>query len=162
MFYEKVFKALNKARVKYLVVGGIAVNLHGVPRMTQDLDLLVELSPENVKKLVKTFKTLGYKSRLPVNPELLSDQTIRNDWINKKNMKVFSFYHKHIPVQEIDILVTSPVKFEDAVKRKVIKRAGNFIILLGSINDIIKMKKKAGRDRDLSDIAMLEILKKEK
>jgi tRNA nucleotidyltransferase/poly(A) polymerase len=91
MFYEKVFRALNKAGVRYLVAGGIAVNLHGIPRMTQDLDIIVELTPANVRKLVKVLTLLGYRCKLPVNPELISDPAIRHQWINEKNMKVFNF-----------------------------------------------------------------------
>ncbi|MEK7449909.1 MAG: hypothetical protein AAB019_10575 [Planctomycetota bacterium] len=161
MFYEKVFRALNKARVKYAVAGGIAVNLYGVPRMTQDLDLLVELSAINIKKLTMVLKSLGYHSRLPVNPELIADPIIRKQWITKKNMKVFSFYHHRIPIQEIDLLVTAPLKINETLKRKVIKRAGNLLIPLVPILDLIKMKEKAGRAVDLSDIQMLKtVIKK--
>jgi len=160
VFYETVFLALNKARVKYLVAGGVAVNLYGVPRITQDLDCLVELTTTNVKKLVRVLKSLGYRPRLPVNPELLADTVIRRQWINQKNMKVFTFYHRQQPVQEIDILVTAPVKPEAALKRKVVKRAGKLGIPLVALSDLIKMKKHAGRPKDLSDIAMLKILQK--
>jgi hypothetical protein len=161
MFYEEVFKAFNKARIKYLVAGGLAVNLYGVPRMTQDLDCLVDLGPENIKKLLKALKSLGYVSRLPVNPELISDPAVRKEWITRKNMKVFSFYHRRIPVQEIDILITAPVNIELALKKKTIKRAGKLVIPLVSLRDLIKMKRKAGRLTDLSDIKMLKMLPKE-
>lgn len=138
------------------------MNLHGIPRMTQDLDLLVVLTQDNVKKLVKVLKSLGYRSKLPLNPELIADPFTRHQWITEKNMKVFSFYHHRIPVQEIDILVTAPVKPEQALKRKITKRARNLLIPIVAISDLIKMKKKAGRTTDLSDIAMLNSLAKEK
>lgn len=159
MFYEKVFRALNKARVKYAVAGGIAVNLYGVPRMTQDLDLVVELTADNVKRLVQVIMSLGYRPRLPVNPELIANPIIRKQWITEKNMKVFSFYHKDVPVQEIDILVTVPTRVGNVLKRKVVKLAGNLRIPLVAISDLIKMKEKAGRDVDLSDTRMLKMLK---
>jgi len=162
MFYEKVFRALNKAGVRYLVPGGIAVNLHGIPRMTQDLDIIVELTPANVRKLVKVLTLLGYRCKLPVNPELISDPAIRHQWINEKNMKVFNFYHKDIPVQEIDILVTAPVKVESAFKRAIVKRAGKLVIPLVGLKDLIKMKEAAGRPQDLSDIQMLKLFLKAK
>ena len=43
MFYEKIFRQFKLEDIHYLVVGGIAVNLYGVPRATQDLDLMIEL-----------------------------------------------------------------------------------------------------------------------
>jgi hypothetical protein len=65
MFYEEVFRELNKSEVLYLVIGGIAVNLYGVPRVTQDLDLLVDMGKENLKRLVKALENIGYHPKLP-------------------------------------------------------------------------------------------------
>ena len=50
MFFEKIFKALNENNVKYLVIGGAAVNLHGYVRVTHDLDLFIALNESNIKK----------------------------------------------------------------------------------------------------------------
>lgn len=55
MYYEDVFSELNKSKVKYLVTGGVALNLHGIPRMTADLDLMVDSKRGNLMKLVKAF-----------------------------------------------------------------------------------------------------------
>ena len=63
MFYEKVFKELNKRKVRYVVIGGIAVNLYGIPRFTRDLDLAVDLSEKNLTRLISTMNSLGYKPR---------------------------------------------------------------------------------------------------
>ena len=127
-----------------------------------DLDCLVELSPANIKKLVRVLKALGYKPRLPVNPELLADPAVRQQWINKKRMKVFSFYHHRQPVQEIDILIITPINTKQALKRRVTKRAGNLVIPLVNIVDLIKMKQKARRAVDRSDIKMLKMLQKDR
>ena len=48
MLYEQLFKGLHTHRIRYLVVGAVAVNLHGIPRMTADLDVMVDLEKENV------------------------------------------------------------------------------------------------------------------
>jgi tRNA nucleotidyltransferase/poly(A) polymerase len=55
VFYEKVLRRLNRRGVKYVVAGGIAVNLHGVPRATADLDIVVEMSDTNIRKLVRVM-----------------------------------------------------------------------------------------------------------
>jgi hypothetical protein len=69
MILVKVFQALNKRRVRYLVAGGVAAVLYGNPRFTKDLDLFVDFDENNLKKLVRTFKFLRFTPRIPVKPE---------------------------------------------------------------------------------------------
>lgn len=63
---ERALQALNSAGVRYLVVGGVAVVLHGHLRTTADLDLVVQLERENVLKAVRALAGLGYRPRAPV------------------------------------------------------------------------------------------------
>lgn len=160
MIYEQIFKCLNNAKVKYLVAGGMAVNLHGIPRVTQDLDILVDLSPDNIKNLAEALKGIGFFPRVPVNPLLIADPNVRNEWITKKNMKVFCFYNGKMPMYEIDVFLIIPVDIKKAFKKAVIKNAGDIPIPLVSIDDLIEMKKQAGRPQDLWDIEMLKALQK--
>lgn len=67
MFYENVFRALNERKVKYIVIGGIALNLHGIPRAAADLDLMVELSEDDLKKIAEALKSLNFKPKAPVS-----------------------------------------------------------------------------------------------
>lgn len=160
MFYERVFRALNRAKVRYVVVGGMALNLHGIPRVTHDLDLLPDLVTTNLEKLVSELTSLGFKPRLPVAPEQLCDEAIRDQWIKEKSLVAFTFT-KNNGLEEIDILITSPVSFKHAEKYRVIKRAGNLRIPLISVADLITMKSEANRSVDQWDIRMLKKLKKD-
>ena len=63
---EKLFLTLNKARVRYLVVGGLAVLAHGYLRMTRDIDLVIALDGDNPKRDLECFAELGYQPNLPV------------------------------------------------------------------------------------------------
>jgi hypothetical protein len=163
MYYEEIFRQLNEANADYLVAGGMAVNLHGVPRLTQDLDLLPDLSEGNLLKIVKILDELGYRPRIPEKPSLFADAAVRERWKNEKNMKVFSFFHRELPYQEIDLMFDVPVSFEEAVQNKIVKRAADLVIPLVSIPDLIRLKEAAGRKQDMSDIRMLrEILKLER
>ncbi len=163
MYYEEIFRKLNDANADYLVAGGMAVNLHGVPRLTQDLDLLPDLSEDNLLKIVGILDDLGYLPRIPEKPSLFADPAIRERWRNEKNMKVFSFFHRELPFQEIDLMFDVPVSFEEASRNKIVKRAADLVIPLVSIPDLIRLKEAAGRKHDLSDIRMLqEILKLER
>jgi len=160
MYYFEVFNALYLAKVKYLVVGGLAVNLHGVPRITYDIDIIISTDRNNVLKLNKVLNNLGYIPRLPINPNDIADNKILKDWIENRNLKAFSFYHKKDNYKIIDIVLVHPLNFNDAFKNKIVKNVKNIEIYLASINDVVKMKEFSGRPQDLSDIIKLNKIKK--
>ncbi len=72
--FQTIFKEFNGLRIDYLVVGGLAVNFHGVPRMTYDIDLMILLEPENILKLVMKLTQWGYKPKVPIDPKDLADE----------------------------------------------------------------------------------------
>lgn len=78
---EKVLGALGRADVRYLVVDGVAVVLHGRLRATADLDLVIQLAPENVRRAVGALAALGHVPRAPVRGEALADPDERARWI---------------------------------------------------------------------------------
>ena len=75
---QRVIQSLNDNQVRYLVVGGYAVALHGHPRYTKDLDVWIEMSPENAAKMVKALEQFGFGSLgLKVEDFLVPDQIIQ-------------------------------------------------------------------------------------
>ena len=52
MFYQRLFASLAAHNVRYLLVGGLAVNVHGTPRMTMDVDVIIALDPQNVDHFI--------------------------------------------------------------------------------------------------------------
>ena len=75
MIYEEIFREFEARRVRYLVVGGIAVNLYSYVRMTMDLDIMTDLSSENLAKIIDGMEKLGYRPRLLVQAlELVSEE----------------------------------------------------------------------------------------
>ena len=86
-----IFKNLNRKKINYIVVGGLAVNLHGIPRMTYDMDLLLEMNDSNLRKFITLVKKWGFKPKIPVNIIDFAKEEIRKEWINKKHMKAFNF-----------------------------------------------------------------------
>lgn len=138
-----------------MIVGGLAVNLHGVPRMTQDIDIIIAIEKENILALCDCLTNLGYAPRLPENPMNMADPEILKNWIEKRNLKAFSFFNKQDEFKVIDIVLVHPLNFEAAYQRKNIIKIQNIEIPLLAIDDLIEMKKFSGRPRDLSDIEML-------
>ena len=158
-FYIDVIEALNEAAVRYTVVGGVATILHGAPRMTGDLDLAVILQKENLLSLAEVMQHLGYKPKIPVNPRDLSNPEVRESWKKEKGMKVFTFFHPKRPFAEVDILIDEQIDFHGVWERRVEYQAGDVSIPTASIDDLITMKRKPARDKDLSDIEALNRIK---
>jgi len=160
MFYGNVFKALNKARVKYVVAGGVAVVLHGYKRLTEDLDLIVFLEEGNLEKLFKALGRVGYIPKVPVTKEQFKSKKEREKWKKEKGMIVFSFVQKDPPFQLIDIFVNEPIRFDSIYKDRVKARIDNISIPILSIAHLTKLKQKAARPVDLEDIAQLQEIKR--
>ena len=81
MYYEEVFRQLNKFRVKYAVAGGVATVLYGAVRFTADLDIIIDMSCSNIDRLFRSLTDFGYKPRLPVTVEEFKDEKRRREWI---------------------------------------------------------------------------------
>jgi len=159
MFYYELFEALHKARVRYLVVGGLSVNLHGVPRVTADVDLVIAMDRKNIQSLANVLKALDFLARLPVNPEELSDPEKVKTWIEERNLKAFTFYHRKDNYKSVDIVLVHPLDFDKAFVNKTTKTAKEIEIYVASVDDIIVMKEWSGRKQDLSDAALLRRVK---
>lgn len=161
MLYEEIFREFQNKKVKYIVVGGIAFNLLGGARNTLDMDILVEMSDDNLRKIVAILRKAGYHVKQPVDPVLIADKDKRDDWIKNKNMKAFNFYKDEDTYEEVDILIDSPVSFKDAYKRALDVSEKSLSFKVISPKDFVKMKRAAGRDKDLDDIKKLKMVRKD-
>ena len=159
IIYEDILRAFQEQRVKYVLVGGIAVNLLGSLRSTADMDILVEMKDRNLAKVVTILKNKGYSAKQPVDPMGLADRKTREDWIKNKHMKAFNFY-KDGEIKEVDIIIDTPVSFEEANKDALRIKSDDIIIPVISINKLIKMKKNTGRNIDRLDIEELNKIKR--
>lgn len=160
--YLAIFKKLNEKGIRYIVVGGIAVNLYGIPRMTYDIDLILDLDDKNLKKFLNLLKSWGFKPKVPVDIMDFANSNKREDWIKNKNMKAFNLVNSEWAISEIDVVIDSPVDYEKGHKRlKHIMLHGVSIPVI-SIDDLIKMKQITERQQDKADIRYLRKLKNEK
>lgn len=158
MFYREVIRALSQAEIRYLVVGGVAVNLHGIPRMTYDLDLMISLDVTNVRSAVDVMQKLGFVPRLPVRAEDFESEELRMQWKNEKHMLVFSFIKSNKEFETVDFFIDNPMNFDECYERRQILNPGGIPISTISVEDLIALKKLGGRKQDQSDIEALEKL----
>ncbi len=77
---EAIVGALNDAKVRYLIVGGLAVNAHGYERLTVDVDLVIGLEPNNLIAGLRPLQSVGYQMTIPVTPEQFADPALRETW----------------------------------------------------------------------------------
>lgn len=158
--YLGIFKALNRKKIRYIVVGGLAVNFLGVPRATYDIDLLLYLEDDNLRKFLSLMKRWGFKPKVPVGIMDFADTAKRQDWIKNKHMKAFNLFNPDWAIKEIDIIIDTPVDYAKAKRHAVICKVNGTDIPTVSIADLILMKSKAARQQDKDDIKTLrKILK---
>lgn len=151
-----ILHALNHNNIRYLIAGGVAVNIHGYQRMTQDLDLVIQLIPENIINALTTLEELGYKPAIPVTKEQFAEKEIRNKWVETKHMEVLSLISNLHPETTLDIFVTEPFDFNlEYQQANLVQLDQNLNVRVISIQTLIQMKEKAGRDRDKDDILHL-------
>jgi len=161
MFYERVFRTLGGEKVRFLVCGGIALNLHGVPRMTADLDLLVAMDTETLGRFIDAVKRLGLVPRVPVSLVDLKDPEKRRLWAEEKGMKVLSLWNPAAPLEEIDVFVDPPIDFEEAWRDRTDFHLGDLVVPTVSRRWLCEMKRLSGRRCDLADIEALAMLPEE-
>ncbi len=161
--YLPLFKTLNDANVQYIIVGGLATILHGYPRFTSDVDLVINLEKTEAEKAIRALISFGLKTLLPVDPILFSDKTTRESWITDKGMLVFSLYHPENPLLVVDLFVREPIPYHQLAQRAVAMDLGGEVVNVCNLNDLIEMKKNAARPKDIEDIKYLnELLKMKK
>lgn len=150
--------ALEADRVRYLVVGGVAVVLHGHLRTTADLDLVVKLDPDNARRAIAALTRLGYRPHAPVPAEAFADATTRAAWKADKGLTVFSLWSDRLPALEVDLFVEEPFAFGEVYARAVRVALDATTVSVVSIADLIAMKQAAGRPVDLADVEALRAL----
>jgi predicted nucleotidyltransferase len=139
---QGVFKCLNSHDVKYVVIGGVAAVLHGVPRSTFDVDILIEATLDNAKRLLDSLLEAGMGTASLTTPELVlaNEITIFKDFIR------------------LDVQTRTPgLSFHDAWNRREMRTTdGGVQFPIVSRNDLIASKTAAGRNVDLEDVRVLK------
>jgi hypothetical protein len=132
----------NKHEVKYLVIGGYAVSIHGHPRSTKDIDVCIEMSEMNASKMVEVIKDFGFSSL-----KLDKEDFLKRDLITQLGF----------PPLRIDILNDlDGVSFKDAWKNKKIVSFENVPVNFIGYNDLLIVKQKTGRPQDIADVDKLK------
>lgn len=156
---KAVVEALGADHVRYLVVGGLAVVAHGYVRYTKDLDLVIQLLPDNVRRAMAALARLGYRPAVPVTAAQFADPASRERWIREKGMTVFQLWsdgHRETP---IDVFVAEPFDFDTEYEAALRKSLfGRLEVRVVSLPTLIRMKEAVGRPEDRIDVERLREL----
>jgi hypothetical protein len=139
---QGVFSSLQKHKVKYIVIGGIASVLHGIPRATFDLDILIEATEENCQSMLDAFieAGLGTASLITAEELLAHEISIFKDYVR------------------IDVQTSTPgIIFEEAWENRETMKYQGQVVYVVSKDDLVSSKRAAGRDVDLEDVRLLEL-----
>jgi hypothetical protein len=137
-----VFASFQEHDVKYVVIGGIAAVLHGVPRATFDLDILIEATPDNAQRLLDALldAQMGTASLTSAEGLLAHEITIFRDRVR------------------LDVQTSTPgLRFEDAWRNRETMEYEGQAFYVVSRDDLIASKRAAGREVDLEDVRLLEL-----
>jgi hypothetical protein len=136
--YEDVFAALERARVRYVVVGGVAVVLRGHVRPIADLDLVIDRDPPAADHAMGSLGALGFFPSIPLPLSMLTV------------LRLFDRSQR-----EIDVFVRYPIPFEDLWVASSLLRVGDGVARVASRDDVLRVKRLTGRPLDLLDVEEL-------
>jgi predicted nucleotidyltransferase len=132
----------NQYNVKYLVIGGYAVAIHGYPRYTKDLDVSIEMSEENAERVVRVINDFGLSSL-----RLTKEDFLKENFVTQLG---------YDPIR-IDILNDlEVVTFDEAWRNKKVVTMFDVSINFIGLEELLKIKAKAGRKQDIADIDKLK------
>ena len=159
MFYIDLFSALARHKVDYLLIGGLAVSLHGVERATMDVDITVAMNPDNLASLIETANELKLSPVLPVPLEALGDLELLHQWHAERHLEAFALRTAELAGVTVDVLLFPPVEFTGMASRAAVFNVADTAIQVASIDDLIALKQAVGRPIDIADIEHLQRIK---
>lgn len=136
--FKELLATLAAEEVRYLVVGGYAVIHYAQPRYTKDLDIWLDASPENARRLMKAFERFG----------LSSFGLTEEDFAEKGTQLNIG-----MPPTAIDFLTSLPgLEFDVAWRNRNVSEEDGVEVFYLSSDHLLLAKRAAGRAQDLADI----------
>ena len=150
MLIERICLQLNRRNVKYAIVGGHAVALHGAVRGTVDIDFVIQWSEKNLQNAELALQELGLESRLPLSAnEIFSNH---QHYIEERNLIAWKFYNPNQQEEQVDIIIN----YDLANKQPVGIQFRDTTIPVLDKDSLVEMKRASGREQDLLDVQALE------
>lgn len=153
-------RALADDSVEFVLVGGMAVQLHGYLRMTYDIDLVLAMNDANLARFIEIAKRFGLAPIIPVPIESLKNSALIDRWHREKGMLAFALREPGAGGSAVDVLVRPDVSYEALSSQSVEGRMFGRSVKIASIDHLLQMKRIADRPKDRLDIEALEKIKR--
>jgi predicted nucleotidyltransferase len=153
--FLEILSQLDDRGVEFVIVGGVAAALHGSSRVTFDLDLVPSLAEESWQAAVDLLWSLGARPRIPEPLDRIRDVEQVRRWQHEKGMQALNFRTPDGRI-EVDLLVSESESLSALRERAVKVTLEQRTFYVASIDDLIAMKRQAGRPQDLLDIVQLQ------
>jgi hypothetical protein len=151
-----LLQSLMDGQVQYVLVGGLAVQLHGYMRSTFDIDLVLAMNDDNLTRFIDVAKRHGLTPGIPVSIDSLRDAEQIERWHREKGMLAFSLREPQVGGGVVDVIVRPEVSFERLMANAVAGDLFGRHVPIASIDDLLVMKRVANRPKDRLDIEALE------
>ncbi len=155
-----LLQALSKESVEFVLVGGLAVQLHGYLRMTYDIDLVLAMSDENLSRFIEIAKRFGLTPVIPVPIDSLKNASLIDQWHREKGMLAFALREPGVGGSVVDVLVRPDVSYEKLAEGAAEGMLFGNTVRIASIDHLLEMKRIANRPKDQLDIVALEKIKR--
>jgi len=152
----ELIQCLSDEQIQYVLVGGLAVQLHGFLRATFDIDLVLAMNSENLTRFIAVAKRHGLVPGIPVPLDSLANPDLIDQWHREKGMLAFSLREPQPGGSVVDVLVRPEVPFERLMANAVMGELSGRRVPIASIPDLLAMKRAAGRPKDMLDVIALE------
>lgn len=155
MKFSDFFEAMATANVDYVLVGGLAVSLHGIVRGTLDVEVALAMDDANLARFIAAARRMGLAPSLPVPIEALANAAQIDALFREKNMLAFSLRESAPAGLVVDVLVRPRVPYSALRANAVIRSIGSAAIPIASVDHLIELKSQTGRSIDALDIENL-------
>ena len=150
-----LIRMLAQAKVEFVLVGGLAVALHGYQRATLDVDVVLAMDDENLQRFLVVAEASGLRPTMPVQLDSLAQPGLIEQWYREKGMLAFSVRGPDTVAAVLDILVRPVIPFADLRRDAMMIEVGAISVPVASIEHLIAMKTGTGRSKDMIDIEEL-------
>ena len=156
----QLLRALTEAEVDFVLVGGLAVQLHGFQRATFDIDLVLAMNDVNLSRFIEIARRHDLRPIIPVPIDALKDAAQVDRWHREKGMLAFSLREPRAAGCVVDVLVRPDVAWERLAGNAVLGSLFGRPVRIAAIDDLLAMKRVANRPKDQLDIEALEKIKR--
>jgi hypothetical protein len=155
--YFEILRALARAKIEFIVAGGVACVLHGVERVTMDVDLALLMTPDNWGGFLKVMRALKLTPRVPISPESLLDAGVVRMILEEKHALVFSFVDVDRPIRHVDIFLRPDLSYDSLLPDADWISLGDYSVRVVNQRRLLQLKLgiHPPRSKDAMDIEFL-------